>query len=288
MMLAPEDTERTICRLAQMARATGIHLIIATQRPSVDVITGLIKANFPARIAFAVASSVDSRVILDGPGAERLLGRGDMLFMSPESGQPVRLQGCWVADREIGKLVRYWKNARGLELETPEAPPAPLQPPLWEELQALDAARQAEQAAGSEDELLHDAIGVVRSSGKASISLLQRRLRIGYTRAARLIDLLEEKGVVGPAKEGSLPRDVLPPRPEEGTGSGVRGATNPFPLRPQLSGPGPDFAGDDKEEETGSPASRPQAPPLPPLRGPRPLGQNPPPSDPADVPPWVD
>ena len=115
MMLAPDETEKTICRLAQMARATGIHLIIATQRPSVDVVTGLIKANFPARIAFSVASSIDSRVILDTTGAERLLGRGDMLYVAPEVGSPQRLQGCFVSDREIHKLVRYWKSLRGAE-----------------------------------------------------------------------------------------------------------------------------------------------------------------------------
>jgi S-DNA-T family DNA segregation ATPase FtsK/SpoIIIE len=269
MMLAPEETERTICRLAQMARATGIHLIIATQRPSVDVITGLIKANFPARIAFAVASSVDSRVILDGPGAERLLGRGDMLFMSPEAGQPVRLQGCWVSDREIGRLVRYWKNARGLETDvaasaaTPQTPPL-TQPPLWDELRELES--KAQEVSQNEDELLEDAIGVVRASGKASISLLQRRLRIGYTRAARLIDLLEEKGIVGPAKEGSTPRDVLPPRPGQSPYAGAP------PLPPEELLPPP-------ANSSGTPAS---------LRGHRPMGQNPPPSDPGEIPPWRD
>jgi S-DNA-T family DNA segregation ATPase FtsK/SpoIIIE len=216
MMLAPDETERTICRLAQMARATGIHLIIATQRPSVDVVTGLIKANFPARISFAVASSVDSRVILDQPGAERLLGRGDMLFVSPESGQPLRLQGCFVSDQELQRLVRYWKGMRGTE--TPalseaaaaESSPPFVQQPLWEDMRE---AVEHEQASNSEDDLFDRAVEVVQMQKKASISLLQRRLRIGYTRAARLIDLMEQKGIVGPSEPGSRWREVIM-RPE--------------------------------------------------------------------------
>jgi S-DNA-T family DNA segregation ATPase FtsK/SpoIIIE len=218
MMLAPDETEKTITRLAQMARATGIHLIIATQRPSVDVVTGLIKANFPARIAFAVASSVDSRVILDQPGAEKLLGRGDMLFQSPDAAQPQRMQGVFLSDAEIHRIVRYWKGARGLDAaETTAqaggpAPAAPAMPPggapsqqqpLWEEL------RDAEVKAEGEDDLLVESIKVVREMRRASITLLQRRLRIGYTRAARLIDLLEEKGIVGPAKTGAQQREVI-------------------------------------------------------------------------------
>jgi len=218
MMLAPDETERTICRLAQMARATGIHLVIATQRPSVDVVTGLIKANFPARISFAVASSVDSRVILDGPGAEQLLGRGDMLFVSPDSGQPVRLQGCYVSDKELLKVVRYWKGMRG----TTDAAPAPpmsaaevkpfVQQPLWEEMRAeMDKPKES-----PEDDLLGRAVEVVRLQRRASISLLQRKLQIGYTRAARLIDLMEQKGVVGPAVEGERWREVLLTTPTGG------------------------------------------------------------------------
>jgi len=218
MMLAPDETEKTICRLAQMARATGIHLIIATQRPSVDVVTGLIKANFPARIAFSVASSVDSRVILDTTGAERLLGRGDMLYVAPEIGAPQRLQGCYVSDREIHKLVRYWKGIRGTEPISPvtgltdQSQSQPIQPPLFDALRAeLDQA-----SANGEDDLLQRAIDVVKVKRKASISLLQRQLRIGYTRAARLIDLMEEKGIVGPSEEGNRWREVLldlPPLP---------------------------------------------------------------------------
>ena len=312
MMLAPEETERGITRLAQMARATGIHMILATQRPSVDVVTGLIKANFPARIAFAVASSTDSRVILDSVGAERLLGQGDMLFQSPDAAAPLRLQGCYVGDAELDKLIAYWQRSRRSNLITPEThaqakspvttlhsplstsasprpplassptpppiintdpkavppaatfsttrpvdpeprwlpakptttkasqpsasqpsasqpsagqpvsrqpetkpttspltpPPSPsahpqAQQPLWEELIAQ------EEAAKYEDELLPEAIAMVREMKKASTSLLQRRFRIGYTRAARLIDLMEEQGIIGPPTGTSKARDVV-------------------------------------------------------------------------------
>jgi S-DNA-T family DNA segregation ATPase FtsK/SpoIIIE len=210
MMLSPDETERTVCRLAQMARATGIHLIIATQRPSVDVVTGLIKANFPARISFAVASSVDSRVVLDTTGAERLLGRGDMLYMSPQSGAPMRLQGVFVSDEELHRLVRHWKGVRGAA-EGAETTAEPMvQQSLWEEM------REAADQEQTEDVLMDNAIEVVREAGRASISLLQRRLRIGYTRAARLIDLMEEKGIVGPAVGGSFAREVLVDKQEPG------------------------------------------------------------------------
>jgi S-DNA-T family DNA segregation ATPase FtsK/SpoIIIE len=205
MMMAPDETEKTICRLAQMARATGIHLIIATQRPSVDVVTGLIKANFPARISFAVASSTDSRVILDTTGAERLLGRGDMLFISPDSGAPLRAQGCFVSDAELRKLVQYWRNAGGQTSQAASEPVRAQQQPLWEKLPVATPSSGSNQ----EDDLLERAIEVVRLQRRASISLLQRRLRIGYTRAARLIDLMEEKRIVGPAAEGSRWREVL-------------------------------------------------------------------------------
>ncbi len=206
MMLAPQETERAICRLAQMARATGIHLIIATQRPSVDVVTGLIKANFPARIAFNVASSVDSRVILDMPGAERLLGRGDMLFVAPDAAQPRRLQGAFVSDAELGRLVGYWKGGQELtpapaaETTPLAAPPAPVQLPLQEELVPSHPA--------FEDDLLPDALGILLAENRASISLLQRRLRIGYTRSARIVDMLTEMGVIGPPQPGGQAREV--------------------------------------------------------------------------------
>ena len=196
MMLAPDETEKAVTRLAQLARATGIHLVIATQRPSVDVVTGLIKANFPARIAFAVASGVDSRVILDQPGAERLLGRGDMLFQAPDSPAPVRLQGVFVSDAEIQRLVLYWQGFSSTTATTQVAVGGPVdalpenvpltQLPMWEgDTEDPDA-----------DPLLKESIDLVRRHGRASISMLQRRLRIGYTRAARMVETMEEKGIV--------------------------------------------------------------------------------------------
>ena len=190
MMVAPGEVERSICRIAQLARATGIHLVVATQRPSVDVVTGLIKANFPSRISFAVASQVDSRVILDTGGAEKLMGRGDMLYLASDSSKLVRLQGCLVSDTELERLVDYW---RSLRTSTPLPPGASLvQQPLWEEMIAK------EKEARSRDDLLDRAIEIVREHDRASISLLQRKLRIGYSRAARLIDTMEEQSVVGP------------------------------------------------------------------------------------------
>ena len=233
MMMAPDDTERAITRIAALARATGIHLVIATQRPSVDVVTGLIKANCPARIAFAVAGSVDSRVILDQPGAERLLGKGDMLYLSGNSPAPLRMQGVHVSNEEISRIIRYWKlQAAGVEgVEPIPLPTLPAgsgardasnvdeddldgaQAAFWD--MAPPTGKASDGAAGDanadEDELYQTAVDMVRRLEKASISLMQRRLRIGYTRAARLMDLMEERGVVGPPKEGSSkPRDVLP------------------------------------------------------------------------------
>lgn len=237
MMMAPDETERSISRIAALARATGIHLVIATQRPSVDVVTGLIKANFPARIAFAVAGSVDSRVILDQPGAERLLGKGDMLYLSGDAPAPLRMQGVFVSDEETNIINRFWKMQNyGLEAVKPiDMPAVPLgkslpsagnpgtavsgqqgQQAFWEMSSQRDLSGMAvEDKTGNpdpqEDELYQTAVDMVRRLEKASISLLQRRLRIGYTRAARLVDMMEERGVVGPPKEGSSkPRDVLP------------------------------------------------------------------------------
>jgi len=219
MMTAPDEMERAITRIAQMARATGIHLIIATQRPSTDVVTGLIKANFPARIAFAATSQIDSRVILDTPGAERLLGRGDMLFMAPDSSKLQRLQGAFVSDPELARLIRYWKEAHtGDETSAGLAQASvsslrssldvgpPVQPMLWPD---LDTTRQSAGAKTDEDDLLPKAIEMVRSQQRTSISLLQRRLRIGYARAARLIDLMEEEGIIGPDQGGGRSRQVL-------------------------------------------------------------------------------
>ncbi|HEX6507399.1 MAG TPA: DNA translocase FtsK [Chloroflexota bacterium] len=194
MMVAPEDVEDAVCRLAQLARAAGIHLVIATQRPSVDVVTGLIKANFPARIAFQMTSQVDSRTILDTVGAEKLLGRGDMLYMPPDAPRPTRLQGANVTDQEIERLVEFWKRS-------------PLQAAVSRIAdEELVAAQKA--AAESTDELLDEAVRVVREYQHASVSLLQRRLKVGYARAARLMDQLEANGVVG-AADGSKQRPVL-------------------------------------------------------------------------------
>jgi len=201
MMIAPDEVERSLCRLAQMSRATGIHLVIATQRPSVDVVTGLIKANFPARISFAMTSQIDSRVVLDMAGAEKLLGRGDMLYMASDSGSLVRLQGCFVSDKELEKLVLFWK---GIEVPRGARNEELVQQPLWPEIVPGPKARDDE-----EDELLGEAIELVRREKRASISLLQRHLRIGYLRASRLIDLLEDKEIVGPAQGPGRPRRVL-------------------------------------------------------------------------------
>jgi DNA segregation ATPase FtsK/SpoIIIE, S-DNA-T family len=212
MMQAPDEAERVICRLAQMARATGIHLIIATQRPSVDVVTGLIKANFPARIAFAVASAIDSRVILDMPGAERLLGRGDMLFMPPDVSQPLRLQGAFVSDSEIHSLIKYWQTAiePGVN-DSVDAASADSQQRL-QHLAVEDIATQPplfptfEEPTSSEyefdDELLPAAVEIFLAENRCATSLLQRRLRIGYTRAARLMDNLTDMGIVADEMKG--------------------------------------------------------------------------------------
>ena len=201
MMSAPDQTEHNLVRLAQMARATGIHLVVATQRPSTDVVTGLIKANFPARISFTVASSIDSRVILDTTGAETLLGRGDMLFLNPEAGTPARAQGVMVTDQEVEKVITFWQKMSPVE-GTPAAP--------WEEILSQDE--------NSPDALVEQAIEVVRGTQRASASLLQRRLRIGYPRAARLIDELEDLGVVGPSQGGGKEREVLIDRDDSGDG----------------------------------------------------------------------
>ena len=207
MMIAPDETEKTITRLAQLARATGIHMVLATQRPSVDVVTGLIKANFPARIAFAVASNTDSRVILDQPGAERLLGRGDMLYQAPDAPSAARLQGVFVSDHEIQSLVEYWRNqAGGTSTYAVSGTPAesiptgvPLkQTQLWDEGAKTD-----------HDPLYDESVELVRKEGRASVSMLQRRLRIGYTRASRIVDMMEDKKIVGPPEGGTQMRPVL-------------------------------------------------------------------------------
>lgn len=193
MMMAPGQTEHSLVRLAQMARATGIHLVVATQRPSTDVVTGLIKANFPARMSFAVASSVDSRVILDTGGAESLLGNGDMLFLPPEEGTPIRAQGCIVTKAELERVIKAWTEQE----EEPD------QPPPWE-------STIEEKAVIDEfDDLIKDAFEIVRDSQRASTSMLQRKLRVGYPRAARLMDDLADLGFVGPSKGSGQEREVF-------------------------------------------------------------------------------
>jgi S-DNA-T family DNA segregation ATPase FtsK/SpoIIIE len=201
MMVEPQGVEESITRLAQMARAVGIHLILATQRPSVDVITGLIKANMPSRISFRVASKVDSRTILDANGAEALLGKGDMLFMPPGSSRLVRLHGPLVTEKEIGKVVSWWKSQ-----SAPQYNEEFLKP--FRDKERGAEALDDEDDSSELDEVYEEAVRLVVESGKASTSLLQRRLRLGYGRAARLIDMMEKDGIVS-APDGSKPREVL-------------------------------------------------------------------------------
>ena len=205
MLVAAKEVEDSICRVAQMGRAAGMHLVIATQRPSADVITGLMKANIPSRIAFAVASSMESRIILDSPGAEKLVGKGDMLYAPLGEGKPRRVQGCFITAEEIERVVDFVKEK-------------------GETAYSEDVMRQIEQVvqdkdkkggpapepadADDGDELLPAAVEVVLETGQASVSMLQRRLKLGYSRAARLVDQMEERGIVGPF-EGSKPRQLL-------------------------------------------------------------------------------
>jgi S-DNA-T family DNA segregation ATPase FtsK/SpoIIIE len=199
MAVAQADVEAAIVRLAQMARAVGIHLVVATQRPSVDIITGLIKANITSRVAFAVASQIDSRTILDTSGAEKLLGNGDMLYTSAEFNKPKRVQGAFIGEKEVKKVVDFFKQQSGAPIyneEILEKPKKPLGVPGFEG-----------EDGGDDDPLLAEATEEVRRAGKASASLLQRRLRVGYARAARLLDILEQQGVIGPG-EGAKPREV--------------------------------------------------------------------------------
>jgi S-DNA-T family DNA segregation ATPase FtsK/SpoIIIE len=202
MMLDKSNVEEAITRLAQMARAVGIHLVLATQRPSVDVITGLIKANVPTRISFRLATKVDSRTILDSNGAEALLGRGDMLFLPPGTSRLQRLHAPFVTEKEIAAVVAFWKDQGQAEYV-----PGFLESPRDEKGRDLDM--DPEESDGN-DELFEDAVRLVLEFGKASTSLLQRRLRIGYGRAAHLIDMMERDGIVGPA-DGSKPREILKP-----------------------------------------------------------------------------
>jgi S-DNA-T family DNA segregation ATPase FtsK/SpoIIIE len=202
MMTAPDQTEHALVRLAQKARAIGIHLVVATQRPSTDVVTGLIKANFPTRISFTVATSIDSRVILDTGGAETLLGKGDMLFLHPEIGLPLRAQGVMVTDRELKGLIRWWKKAEKEEEEPTRPRYEDMDAPPWEE-------NIGEEETNEDEALIQEAIALMKSEGHASASYFQRQLRIGYPRAARLVDQLEEMGIIGPSQGGGRERDIL-------------------------------------------------------------------------------
>jgi S-DNA-T family DNA segregation ATPase FtsK/SpoIIIE len=198
MMLEGRNVEESVTRLAQMARAVGMHLVLATQRPSVDVITGLIKANFPSRISFRVATRVDSRTVLDVMGAEHLLGKGDMLFLPPGSSRLIRVHGAFVTETEINRVVDFWK-----EQATPEYDQSFLVAPP-----SVDEPETEDVPAGGQDPLYEDAVRIVLEMGKASTSTLQRRLRLGYGRAARILDTMQRDGIIGPP-DGSKPREVL-------------------------------------------------------------------------------
>lgn len=211
MLFSPAEVEDNICRIAQMARAVGIHLVLATQRPSVNIITGLIKANIPTRIAFAVASMTDSRVVLDTPGAEKLLGRGDMLYIPPDLAKPVRVQGCFISDKEVGRLIDFIKTQGSGEYND-EITRQPVNSPN-------SSSKNMMVSDGEErDSMFNDAVKLIQDSGKASASLMQRRLKLGYARAARVLDELEQAGIVGPVN-GAKPREILIPHntPDSGT-----------------------------------------------------------------------
>jgi S-DNA-T family DNA segregation ATPase FtsK/SpoIIIE len=198
MLVAPADVEMAIARITQMARAAGIHCIVATQRPSVDVITGVIKANIPARIAFQVASRVDSRTILDAMGADKLLGKGDMLYLPPGSAKLIRAQGALITDHEIQSVVDFIAKQGKPSYEVE----------IHQQLQKPVSSFDGESGCNEDEELIEQCIEVIRSEQKASVSLLQRRLKLGYGRAARIMDELENRGIVGPSK-GAEPRDIL-------------------------------------------------------------------------------
>ena len=204
MMLERAGVEESVTRLAQMARAVGMHLVLATQRPSVDVITGLIKANFPSRISFRVATRVDSRTVLDSMGAEHLLGKGDMLYLPPGSSRLLRIHGSFVSEVETNELVDYWKKQAEPEYDKSFL----LAPPAEDDVNSGEDGEEAETLNAEEDPVYQDAVRVVCEMGKASTSILQRRLRLGYGRAARMLDMMQRDGIIGPP-DGSRPREVL-------------------------------------------------------------------------------
>ena len=207
MLVAAKEVEESICRVAQMGRAAGMHLVIATQRPSADVITGLMKANIPSRIAFAVASSLESRIILDTTGAEKLVGKGDMLY-APLGESKIRVQGCFISPEEIDQVVAFVKQTG--EAQYSDEVIAKIEESMQEKEKggSSKGAAAAESSDDEGDELLPAAVDVVLETGQASVSMLQRRLKLGYSRAARLVDQMEERGIVGPF-EGSKPRQLL-------------------------------------------------------------------------------
>ena len=203
-MVAAKEVETSICRIAQKARAAGMHLIVATQRPSADVITGIMKSNIPSRIAFAVASQVESRIILDQTGAEKLIGKGDMLYAPIGGGKPQRIQGCFISSEEIESVIAQIKESATAEYNEE----------ILEHIERQcdsendGKGKASSNADGDEDEMLMEAVDVVMDCGQASTSMLQRRLKLGYSRAARIVDQMEERGIVGPF-EGSKPRQIL-------------------------------------------------------------------------------
>lgn len=239
MLVAAKEVEESICRVAQMGRAAGMHLIVATQRPSADVITGLMKANIPSRIAFAVASSLESRIILDQVGAEKLVGRGDMLYLPLGAGKPVRVQGCLITDEEVAAVVGHVKQSGSAQYD--EEVLHEIEKSVAEKEKGAKGVGGAapEDVDNNYDELLPSAIEVVVETGMASVSMLQRRLKLGYSRAARLVDQMEEKGVVGPF-EGSKPRQVLISKEQWQEMQYKQGMVDLAPDAPSVSEPVPE------------------------------------------------
>ena len=244
MMASPSEVENSICRLAQKARAAGMHLIVATQRPSVDVVTGLIKANIPSRIAFSVASQFDSRTIIDMAGAEKLLGKGDMLFSPVGSTKPYRVQGPFISEKETEKIIRFVKKEGG-------------NPEYDEELTNGIDNTDKKVGGESQDELTEDAIAFIFKSKQASVSMLQRRFRIGYNRAARIIDEIEEMGIIGPS-DGSRPRQLLMTEDEYYGG----GELEPEPVPEPVSEPEPEPAYEPEPVSTPEPEPEPEYVPV--------------------------